>query len=237
VSAEAADRTQRLAADLRAAASRAADEADGGVALVFASSSGTEGDLRLRAASGFAMADDAREAASAVLDEVKAALDGDGVRTVQDSEKLGERAAGGMWIYALRQGEWVHGALVVGTPTEGSGVCEAMQPVADQLTLRLDYERLQRECDALREGKGAQEGSQDEKSDEVLRLSEALFAQDIELLRSNEKLGKIERLKNDFIEKMSRELRTPLNSIIEAIISVMTSENDSLSEASKAAMR
>ena len=29
---------------------------------------------------------------------------------------------------------------------------------------------------------------------------------------------------------MSRELRTPLNSIIEAIISVLTGENDSLSE-------
>ena len=36
---------------------------------------------------------------------------------------------------------------------------------------------------------------------------------------------------------MSRELRTPLNSIIEAIISVMTGENDTLSEASKSALR
>ena len=66
-----------------------------------------------------------------------------------------------------------------------------------------------------------------DQSEEILKLSEALFAQDIELLRSNEKLGKIEKLKNDFIEKMSRELRTPLNSIIEGIISVLTGENDS----------
>ena len=71
----------------------------------------------------------------------------------------------------------------------------------------------------------------------MLRLSEALFAQDIELLRNTEKLGKIERLKNDFIEKMSRELRTPLNSIIEAIISVLTGENDALSEGAKTALR
>jgi signal transduction histidine kinase len=71
----------------------------------------------------------------------------------------------------------------------------------------------------------------------VLRLSEALFAQDIELLRNTEKLGKIERLKDDFIEKMSRELRTPLNSIIEAIISVLTGENDALSESAKTALR
>ena len=66
----------------------------------------------------------------------------------------------------------------------------------------------------------------DEKNDELLKLSEELFAQDIELLRSNEKLGKIEKLKNDFIEKMSRELRTPLNSIIEATITVLSSENE-----------
>jgi signal transduction histidine kinase len=71
----------------------------------------------------------------------------------------------------------------------------------------------------------------------VLELSEALFAQDIELLRNNEKLGKIEKLKNDFIEKMSRELRTPLNSIIEAIISVLTTENETLSDSSKVSLR
>jgi signal transduction histidine kinase len=77
----------------------------------------------------------------------------------------------------------------------------------------------------------------DEKSDELLKLSEELFAQDIELLQNNEKLGKIEKLKNDFIEKMSRELRTPLNSIIEAIIGVLAGENDSISETSKSSLR
>ena len=71
----------------------------------------------------------------------------------------------------------------------------------------------------------------------MLKLSEALFAQDIELLRNNEKLGKVEKLKNDFIEKMSRELRTPLNSIIEAIISVLAGENEHLSDTAKASLR
>ncbi len=80
-------------------------------------------------------------------------------------------------------------------------------------------------------------GATDERSDELLRLSEELFAQDIELLRSNEKLGKIEKLKNDFIEKMSRELRTPLNSIIEATITVLSSEHESLSPASRDTLR
>jgi signal transduction histidine kinase len=79
--------------------------------------------------------------------------------------------------------------------------------------------------------------AEEEKSDEILKLSEALFAQDIELLRNNEKLGKVEKLKNDFIEKMSRELRTPLNSIIEAIISVLAGENEHLSDGAKAGLR
>jgi signal transduction histidine kinase len=152
------------------------------------------------------------------------------------SVQLGVRAAGGVWIHPLREGEHVHGALVIGAPREASPqVRAAFSLAAEQLTLRLDYERLERECQSNRD-KLAGSGEED-KSDEVLKLSEALFAQDIELLRSNEKLGKIERLKNDFIEKMSRELRTPLNSIIEAIISVMTSENDSLEESSKSQLR
>jgi two-component system sensor histidine kinase ChiS len=71
----------------------------------------------------------------------------------------------------------------------------------------------------------------------MLKLSEALFAQDIELLRTNEKLGKIDKLKTDFIERMSRELRTPLNGIIESIISVLTGENEALSDAAKQSLR
>jgi signal transduction histidine kinase len=142
-----------------------------------------------------------------------------------------------MWIRPLRGDGHVHGALVVGAPGEaGARGRDAIEQVADQITLRLDHERLQRECDSLR-AQLASGPEPEDRSDEVLKLSEALFAQDIELLRSNEKLGKIERLKNDFIEKMSRELRTPLNSIIETIISVMTGENDRISETSKAALR
>src|SRR5690606_32524931 len=77
----------------------------------------------------------------------------------------------------------------------------------------------------------------EEKADEVLKLSEALFAQDVELLRSQERLGQVEKLKNDFIEKRSRELRTPLNSINEAIIAVLAGENDVLSETAQQCLR
>jgi signal transduction histidine kinase len=238
-SAERADRTQQLAAALRAAAARAAEAAEGGVALVFASGDGAAHDLRLRAASGFALPDQAREAASSLLPLVREKLDSKDACWSEACEPLGERGAGGVWIQPLRDEVRVYGAVMVGVPREATPeVRQALAQVAEHLTLRLDYDRLQQECEALRdELEGARSEASDDKGDEVLKLSEALFAQDIELLRSNEKLGKIERLKNDFIEKMSCELRTPLNSIIEAIISVMTTENDALSESSKSMLR
>ena len=74
-------------------------------------------------------------------------------------------------------------------------------------------------------------------SDEVLKLSEQLFAQDLELIKQEERLGQVEQLKTDLIEKMSYELRTPLNSIIERVISVLANEHEHLSEAGRASLR
>jgi signal transduction histidine kinase len=120
------------------------------------------------------------------------------------------------------------------TPLE-PGCGELLANVAAQLAVRLDHARLVEEL--ARQRAAAADHADPGKGEELLKLSEALFAQDIELLRNNEKLGKIEKLKNDFIEKMSRELRTPLNSIIEAIIGVLTGENESLSESAKTSLR
>jgi signal transduction histidine kinase len=103
--------------------------------------------------------------------------------------------------------------------------------------MRFDHAALASEALELRSRLAQAGRGHDERAEENLKLSEALFAQDIELLRSSEKLGKVEKLKNDFIEKMSRELRTPLNRIIEAIISVLTSEHDALSQNSKQGLR
>jgi signal transduction histidine kinase len=133
----------------------------------------------------------------------------------------------------------VQGVLAVGSPIAiESELRESVTSEAMNLALLLDHARL---CGELESAQSALEnletGESSNESHEILELSEALFAQDIELLRNNEKLGKIEKLKNDFIEKMSCELRTPLNSIIESIISVLTSENESISDASKATLR
>ena len=237
MSAQPNDRNQRLAAAMRATASRAADLSAGGVSFVFACCDAEGGDLRLRAASGFSEAEHAREAADEVFPAVR-----DTVQTGVEAElpapaALAERAAGGLRIVPLRHGKVVHGALAVAfaSPPAAAAI-RAIEETADGLGVRLDYQRLEAEVQSLR-GQLSQSEPSEDQSEEVLKLSEALFAQDIELLRSNEKLGKIERLKNDFIEKMSLELRTPLNSIIEAIIAVMTGENDTLSESSKATLR
>ena len=230
----------RLAADARAAATRAAELAGGGIAIVFAANprEGAAPDWVLRAAAGFGSPAEARAAAGTVAARVRETLARSGALQLAPGALPGPRAAGGGAIHALVYDDRVHGALVVGWPHDpGPETARALEASAAELAMRFDHARLASEASELR-ARLAQDGrGQDERAEEILKLSEALFAQDIELLRSNEKLGKIEKLKNDFIEKMSRELRTPLNRIIEAIISVLTGEHDALSETSKAGLR
>jgi len=234
-----AQRTQSLATALRAAASWAAEQTGGGICLVFAAAPGdasSDGAARLRAAAGFASAQAARDAAQAVLPEVRQTLRGTAPRQVASPGVLAERAKSGLRLLPLVFEENIHGVLVVGPTTSLDPSCgEILASLAAQLAVRLDHARLVEELS--RQRAATAEHAEAGKGEELLKLSEALFAQDIELLRNNEKLGKIEKLKNDFIEKMSRELRTPLNSIIEAIIGVLTGENDALSESAKTSLR
>ncbi len=227
-------RHQRLAESTRAAASEAAERAGGGLALVFAAAPGDaapDAPARLRAAAGFATAQSARDAAELLLGRVQQVLAASAPESSPPDPALGERAAGGILVLPLVCEDHVHGALAVGFPAPpGETADQALRQIADVLALRFDHAHL---AEARELGAGRDE----EKNEEILKLSEALFAQDIELLRSNEKLSKVEKLKNDFIERMSRELRTPLNGIIEAIISVLTGENEALSEEAKQTLR
>jgi signal transduction histidine kinase len=193
---------------------------------------------RLRAAAGFASAQAARDAAVAILPEIQQTLRSTAPRQIEPPAALAERAKTGLRLLPLVFEEHVHGVLAVGSATTPEPGCtEALANVAAQLAVRLDHARLVEELTRQPVAAAAADPAEPAKGEELLKLSEALFAQDIELLRNNEKLGKIEKLKNDFIEKMSRELRTPLNSIIEAIIGVLTGENDSLSEPAKTSLR
>jgi signal transduction histidine kinase len=229
-----------LAAAVRSAVTRSAGLAGGGVALVFANAepaSGAAGCV-LRGAAGFATPAAARAAAVALEEAVHEAVAGRATRPLAAGAFAEPHAAGGGAIFPLVESDRSHGALVVGWP-EGRDASQdaALGALAAELALRFDHAALAAELAKLRSNSDALGRGNDERGEEILKLSEALFAQDIELLRSHEKLGKIEKLKNDFIEKMSRELRTPLNRIIEAIISVLTGENEGLAEASKASLR
>jgi signal transduction histidine kinase len=234
-----AQRTQTLATSLRAAAAWAADQVGGGLCLLFAAAPGDtspDSAARLRAAAGFSSAQAARDASQCVLPEVREAIERRAPRHSAAPAALADRAKAGLRILLLIFEDRVHGALVVGsTQPIDPGCGEILANLAAQLAVRLDHARLEEEL--ARQRAAAAEHSDAGKGEELLKLSEALFAQDIELLRNNEKLGKIEKLKNDFIEKMSRELRTPLNAIIEAIIGVLTGENDALSEPAKVSLR
>jgi signal transduction histidine kinase len=192
----------------------------------------------LRAGAGFASPEEARATASGIAGRVQLALAGRGARELEPGALPGARGAAGGAIHLLACEGRVHGALVVAWPQEPTPEgAAALAGVAEELALRFDHARLADELAELRSQSERLRHGHHERSEEVLKLSEALFAQDIELLRSHEKLGKVEKLKNDFIEKMSRELRTPLNRIIEAIIAVLTGEHDAISEASKAGLR
>jgi signal transduction histidine kinase len=226
------ERGQALAAVLRGTAQRAAERVGGGVAIVFGPGA------KLRAAAGFANPESARAAAMALLPLVQEAMHAGDVRRGPAPELLGPRGAGGVNVVPMAFDGRVVGALATAGPTPiGEGAAESLSGAAALAAAYLEHARIEGEATLLRDRLAEREKLADQKSDEILKLSETLFAQDIELLRNQEKLGKIEKLKNDFIEKMSRELRTPLNAIIEAIISVLANENESLSDAAKAGLR
>jgi len=100
-----------------------------------------------------------------------------------------------------------------------------VESVLRQVTLVLDHHLV------------SQQPTTADPSEELLKLSEQLLAQDVELIRKEERLSSAERLKSDLIEKMSYELRAPLNSMIERVISVLANEHESLSGAGREALR
>lgn len=234
-------RRSDLAAAVRVAAAQIADRVGGGLALVFGAApgeSGLEASSKLRAAAGFPAAQAARDAALLLSPEVRDALEHRAVGAYGPNPQLGARAQAGMQVHPLLCEGRLHGALVVAYPTPLDPARQlAVQSMAEQLGLYFDHAFLLHENGELSKAAHRVENAESDNQEEILKLSEALFAQDIELLRKNEKLNKIEKLKNDFIERMSRELRTPLNGIIESIITVLTGENETLSEGAKRCLR
>jgi len=220
-----------------------AERAGGGVALIFVAApenGSPEITTRLRAAAGFPVAETARDAAQALMASIREVIATGLEQRLGALASLEERSKGGLILLPMTLDDRCHGAIAVGASDSiEDDLCEAVEREASTLAVLLDHARVCEELESATKKLAGRQDTEDsdDNSQEVLELSEALFAQDIELLRNNEKLGKIEKLKNDFIEKMSRELRTPLNSIIESIISVLTGENETLSDSSKVSLR
>lgn len=231
--------SDRLNLGLRLAASQASTLAGGASALVYAHTAGDGANARLRAAAGFRSADEARETAASLAGLVTQVVDSATPQTQPLGAPLAERLPGAtVHAWPLVARDLCVGVLVVAAPTAPSEeVLTNLEALCATLACQLDHPALAARYATLSAETEQARSAADEKNDELLKLSEELFAQDIELLRNNEKLGKIERLKNDFIEKMSRELRTPLNSIIEATITVLAGEVETLSQASQQTLR
>jgi len=235
----AAEGIETLATALRNGSSRASEIVGGGLSLIFICAAEESAEPpRLRAAAGFASPEAARIGAVAVEAMVQEAIETGQVQSGRAEVSLGERGDGGLWVTPIAFEGRIHGALAVASPAEiAAGAIDELRGLVEFIGLRLDHSTLITRVGELESRAYEKKCNEVEKSDEILKLSEALFAQDIELLRSSEKLGKVEKLKHDFIEKMSRELRTPLNGIIESIISVLAGENESLSEPAKENLR
>jgi len=229
----------RLVRSLRITASQASALAGGGATRLFSAPDAADGKPRLRAAAGFRAADEARKLAARLERLVDETLNRGMPQRGPVDGPVAERggAEGVITIPLLARQRTVGVLALVPTAPFAADAREAIETLAWAAACQIDHGALSAQCDALARTAGPAAERGGHQSDELLRLSEELFAQDIELLRSNEKLGKIEKLKNDFIEKMSRELRTPLNSIIEAAITVLSSEHENLSPASRQTLR
>ncbi len=141
--------------------------------------------------------------------------------------RIWSRASGGVFGFPLSQNGRTRGVAILGYPGEWPRMRNAeVESILRQIALILDHHAATREPE-----------TGGDPSDEILRLSEQLFAQDLELIKQEERLGQVEQLKSDLIEKMSYELRAPLNSIIEQVISVLANEHENLSGAGRDSLR
>ncbi len=219
--------SENLGSALAAGARHLAATVDGFALLYRSDSSSNEPD----GWAGFTCAQDAQQAGQD-LDGFRAQV-GSSKRPLrcdapEAPERIWARARGGVFGFPLLHGDQTRGVAIIGCPGNWPRVRNAeIESILRQITLVLDHNAV-----STRALRGAAE-----PSDDLLRLSEQLLAQDIELIKRDERIGEIERLKNDLIEKMSYELRMPLNSIIERVISVLAGEHESLSEAGRRALR
>jgi signal transduction histidine kinase len=239
---------ESLTTALHSAVHRAAKQTQGGVAILFTVNRTTEGRTgqpQLRLAAGFATPEEAQNAAQAVYPIAEQCLQTGEIQreTTKGEGEDGEEAnTSELVAFPTNFSNRLHGTLVIGSPVpvveqsklQLTMLCNTVALLLDQASLESEVEDLKTKLSEM-PPPGKEEATQN--PDELLALSEALFSQDLEVIQKDEMMVKVERLKSDFIEKMSCELRTPLNNIIESIISVIANEGDTLSNEAKNLLR
>jgi signal transduction histidine kinase len=224
---------------LRIAASQASGLCRGGAILLYSHIGSDPATGRLRAAAGFRSADEARQMAVHLERLVHDAIDSGETQRGETTGPIADRGNDetALAIPLMARSQVVGALLLAPIAPLSEETRELIDTLAWSTAVAIDHAGLTAQYQRLANESEKNLEIADEKSDELLQLSEELFAQDLELLRNNEKLGKIEKLKNDFIEKMSCELRTPLNNIIESTITVLSNENQNLSPGSQQTLR
>lgn len=179
---------------------------------------------------GFTCAKDAQVAGAELADFIREAESSERpvrIDSPEGSPRIWARGAGGVYGFPIRHNGQPRGVALLGCPGPWPRVQNAgIESILRQIALVLDHHEVSGRGDVAAE-----------PSDEVLRLSEQLLAQDIELIKREERLTLVERLKADLIETMSYELRAPLNSIIERVISVLANEHENLSSTGRDSLR
>jgi signal transduction histidine kinase len=180
---------------------------------------------------GFTGAKDAQTAGQELEDFVRQTESADRpLRTdsPDGTPRIWARSAGGVYGFPIRHNGQLRGVALLGCPGPWPRVQnQGIESILRQVALVLDHHAVTE----------TGPGGPAEPSDEVLRLSEQLLAQDIELIKREERLTLVERLKADLIETMSYELRAPLNSIIERVISVLANEHENMSSTGRDSLR
>ena len=158
-------RKQQLAAELRTSASRIAERAGGGLALIFVAApenGSPENTTRLRAAAGFPVAETAKDAAQALMATVREVITMGTEQQLGALPSLEERSKGGVLIVPMNLENQCHGALAVGAPDSiQADLREFIEQEASKLGLLLDHSRV---CEELESVKNELRGLRDTES-------------------------------------------------------------------------
>jgi signal transduction histidine kinase len=106
---------------------------------------------------------------------------------------------------------------------------QLIQLLSDQFAFVIAHAHVLARSEDMAEELSAKEEILESHDDELLKRGEELLNQDVELLEKNEALKKVDKLKRDFLDKMSREMRAPLERIIHHLISVLSNDEEMMS--------